>query len=77
MVVIRLFWKWLEKENLEAENVSYVDLLLYMKYRSRKGTGQLSIQNYMSAIKHFFEHLIGEGKISKNPTSEIEVKGVK
>jgi site-specific recombinase XerD len=77
MTVIGLFWKWLEKENLEAENMSYNDLLLYMKYRSRKGTGQRSIQNYLSTIKHFFEHMIREGKINNNPASEIEVKGVK
>ncbi len=77
MVVIRLFWKWLEEENLEAGQVSYTDLLLYMKYRSRKGTSQRSIQNYLSTIKHFFEHLIREGIISSNPASELEVKGVK
>ena len=77
MVVIGLFWKWLEKEKLEAEQVSYNDLLLYIKYRSRKGTGQRSIQNYMSTIKHFFDHLIREGKITTNPASEIEIKGVK
>jgi len=75
--VMKLFWNWLYKENLEAESVGYNDLLLYMKYRSRKGTSQRSIQNYLSTIKHFYEHLIREGKIINNPASEIEVKGVK
>ena len=77
ITVIKMFWKWLEKENLEAENVSYNDLLLYMKYRSRKGATQRTIQCYMGTIRHFFEHQIREGKISNNPASEIEVKGVK
>jgi len=75
--VMKLFWNWLDKENLEVESVGYADLLLYMKYRSRKGTSQRSIQNYLSTIKHFYEHLIRDGKIINNPASEIEVKGVK
>lgn len=77
ITVIKLFWKWLDIENLEAENVSYNDLLLYMKYRSRKGTGQRTIQHYMGTIRHFYDHLIREGKVTGNPASEIEVKGVK
>lgn len=75
--VIRLFWKWLDKENLEAEEISYNDLLLYMKYRSRKGTSQRTIQHYMGTIRHFYDHLIREEKITNNPASDIEVKGVK
>jgi len=62
---------------MEAEEVSYNDLLLYMKYKSRKGASQRTIQNYMNTIKHYFEHLTREEKISSNPASEIEVKGVK
>ncbi|WP_425391695.1 tyrosine-type recombinase/integrase [Ekhidna sp.] len=77
MVVMRMFWKWLEKENLEAEEVSYNDLMMYMKYKSRKGATQRTIQAYMGIIKHFYEHLLREGKINVNPASDVEVKGVK
>lgn len=77
MIVIGMFWQWLEKENLEAEEVSYNDLMLYMKYKSKKGAGQRTIQNYMGVIKHFYAHLIREEKVSINPASDIEVKGVK
>jgi site-specific recombinase XerD len=77
MNVIKMFWKWLEKENLEATEVSYNDLLLYMKSRSRKGATQRTIQNYIGVIKHYYEHLQREEKVSINPASDIKVKGVK
>lgn len=77
LIVIHIFWKWLEKENIEAEQVGYNDLLLYMKHCSHKGAGQRSIQNYIGVIKHYYEHLLREEKITINPVSDIEVKGVK
>lgn len=64
-------------ENLEAEEVSYTDLLLFMKHKSQKEITQRTIQNYMNTIHHYFEHLIEKQKITKNPAEEIEVKGVK
>ena len=84
MVVIGMFWQWLEKENpsggragLEAEEVSYNDLMLYMKYKSKKGASQRTIQHYMGVVKHFYAHLLQEEKVSINPASDIEIKGVK
>lgn len=77
LVVIRMFWEWLEKENLEAEQVSYNDLMLYMKYKSQKGASQRTLQHYMGVVKHFYDHLIREEKITINPASDIKVKGVK
>jgi site-specific recombinase XerD len=77
MVVIGMFWQWLEKENMEAEEVSYNDLLMYMKYKSKKGASQRTIQHYMGVVKHFYAHLLQEEKVSINPASDIEIKGVK
>ena len=81
LVVIRMFWEWLEKENppggLEAEQVSYNDLMLYMKYKSKNGASQRTLQHYMGVVKHFYEHLIREEKVSTNPASDITIKGVK
>lgn len=77
LVVIRMFWEWLEKENLEAEQVSYNDLMLYMKYKSHNGASQRTLQHYMGVVKHFYEHLIREEKVNTNPASDITIKGVK
>lgn len=64
-------------ENLEAEEISYSDLLLFMKYKTQRGVTQRTVQSYMNTIHHYFEHLIEEQRITKNPAEEIEVKGVK
>ena len=77
MGVIDRYFTWLDKENLEAEQVSYNDLLLYIKLQRSKGVNQRTVQHYMGAIKHFYQHLLQEGKVTINPASDIEVKGVK
>jgi len=77
LVVIEMFWQWLEKENLEVEEVSYNDLLLYMKHKSQKGASQRTLQHYMGVVKHFYDHLIREERVATNPASDITVKGVK
>lgn len=82
MAVIGLYWRWLEKENLEAAQVSYNDLLLYMKYNQRKGVSQRTIQNHIWVIKHFYNYLISEAhllgrQVNTNPATDIAVKGVR
>jgi len=77
MVVIDRYLKWVEKENIEIEQVSYNDLLLYIKHQRSKGVSQRTVQHYMGAIKHFYQHLLQEGKVTINPALDIEVKGVK
>jgi site-specific recombinase XerD len=75
--VFRLYWKWLTLENLEADKVSYNELLSFMKWCNKNGATQRTIQNYMGTIKHLYEHFIREEKITKNPATDITVKGVK
>ena len=77
MKVIHQYEQWLKKENLEAEEITYNDLVLYIKYRSRKGATQRTIQHYIGTLKHFYDHLIEQGQIEGNPTKSIEIKGVK
>ena len=77
MRVINMYHEWLKSENMEAGQVSYNDLLLYMKHCSRKGAVQRTVQNYMGVIKHYYDYLLNEGKVTINPASGIEIKGVK
>jgi integrase/recombinase XerD len=77
MTAIRLFWKWTDKQDIEAEEVSYNDLLMYMKHKSGKGASQRTIQSYIGVIRHYYRHLLKEKKIISNPAMGIEVKGVK
>lgn len=76
-ITIGLYLKWLEIENMEPEQISYQDLLGFMKYCNNKGTSQRTIQHYMNTVKHFYEHLEEEGRVDINPVLGVEVKGVK
>ena len=77
MVMMNQYWNWLELENLEAEQVTYNDLLLFMKHCQHTGKKQKTIQHYLIVVKHFYDHLIREERITINPASDIIVKGVK
>ncbi len=74
---INLYQQWTEKENLEIEQVTYNDLLLFMKYSQQIGRTQKTINHYLVVVRHFYDHLTESGKIAVNPATGIEVKGVK
>tara|TARA_R100000697_G_scaffold122432_1_gene151913 strand:- start:367 stop:1248 length:882 start_codon:yes stop_codon:yes gene_type:complete len=75
--VIRNYFEWLDKENLEAGQATYNDLLVYMKDSGRKGAKKRTVQYYINILKHYYDHLIEEGEIETNPAEEINIKGVK
>jgi len=74
---INLYKQWAEIENLEIEQITYNDLLLFMKYSQQIGRTQKTINHYMVVVRHFYDHLIESGKTATNPATGIEVKGVK
>jgi site-specific recombinase XerD len=74
---IKAFLEWTDKEQLEVEQVSYQDLLLYMKHCQRKDLTQRTIQNYIGHISNFYDYLIEVNRVVVNPASAIEVQGVK
>ena len=76
-ITIKLYLEWVAKERMEPEQVSYQDLLGFMRACSQKGTTQRTIQHYLNTVKHYYNYLEEEGRISVNPTLGIEVKGVK
>ncbi len=77
MNVFNQYLKWLVKENLEAEQISYNDLLLFMKGCQQKGVSQRTIKHYMIVVRHFYDYLLREERISTNPATDIEVRGAK
>ncbi|MEM7107047.1 MAG: tyrosine-type recombinase/integrase [Bacteroidota bacterium] len=76
LVSLGRYLEWLERENIEVEQVTYNDLLLYMKHQS-KSVSQRGLAGYMLAVKHFYHHLMREKKVTTNPAEDIQVKGVK
>ncbi len=75
--VIRLYLEWVSREQLEPEQITYKDLLAFMKYCTGTGNTQRTIQHYMNAVKHYYNHLEETGRIAVNPVTNIEVKGVR
>lgn len=74
---VKLFLNWMEKQSIGPEQGSYADILAYMKYCQKNGATQRTIQNYLNMIKHFYDHLIGQGETEINPVIGIKVQGVK
>jgi site-specific recombinase XerD len=75
--VVAIFLNWLNKEQIEEEQVSYTDILSFMKYCQKQGATQRTVQNYLNAIRHFYDHLIEQGKKETNPVTGIKIQGVK
>lgn len=75
--VAKTYLEWLDKENLEADQATYNDLLLYVKDCTKKGAKKRTVQHYINTLKHYYDHLIEEGQVETNPAEEINIKGVK
>lgn len=77
LMMLTQYLDWLELENLEVEQVSYNDLLMFMKHCNRTGKTQRTTTGYMRIIEHFYDHLMEEERVEINPATDITVKGVK
>ena len=77
LVIYDKYTEWLNREGLEAEEVTYSDMLVYVKHLKRKGATQRTIQSCTGTIKHYYDHLIREQQIDCNPAADIKVKGIK
>jgi integrase/recombinase XerD len=76
-IIVNRFLSWLKAQVIEPEQVSYNDILAYMRYCQKKGVVQSTIQNYLLAVRHFYNYLIEEEQIEINPVSGIKVQGIK
>lgn len=80
--IIYRFLDWLEVEEkgLEIEQVSYRDVLAYIKYLQGKRVQQASIRNYVKAIELFYDYQKELGKAelnTTNPAKGITIKGIR
>ena len=70
------FLAWLESEDLEADQVSYTDMMEYIKTnQNQDSTGLLNRK--LGAIRKYYEWQQQEGLTEKNPASGIYLKGRK
>ena len=71
------FITWLDKQNLEIENVRNVDLLAYIKSCQQREVQQRTIERYIGAIRLFYNFKISTGTIKTNPANNIKIQGIK
>ncbi|MFY0255934.1 tyrosine-type recombinase/integrase [Chitinophaga sp. 30R24] len=70
--------QWADKENIpELEDISYSDMLDFMKWSSRGGASQRTVSGYLTHVRKYYEWLISEGMIKENPVSSIKVQSIK
>jgi len=75
--VAAIFSRWLQKEQMEMQQVRYQDILAFMKQCQKKGTSQRTVQLYLNVIRHLYDYQKSQKKVEVNPVTGIKVQGVK
>lgn len=72
---VKKFKAWLEKENIEIENVTYNDMTSFLQ-----GFGNIAQHTkgcYLRGVKQYFNFLIQKEERTDNPAEFIQLKGLK
>ena len=72
---VRKFKAWMEKENMEIENVGYNDITSYLQ--SFGNITQHTKGCYLRGVKQYFNFLMQQEERNDNPTEFIQLKGLK
>lgn len=72
---VRRFKAWLEKENIEIENISYNDMTSYLQ--SFGNIAQHTKGCYLRGVKKYFNFLVQKEERIDNPAELIQLKGLK
>lgn len=70
------FIKWAEKQNIPIENTGYADVLHYVQGK-RNNVKQRTVSTNINSLKHYFNFLAITDQSLENPTTQIQIKGVK
>ncbi|TRX50918.1 hypothetical protein FNH22_25025 [Fulvivirga sp. M361] len=68
------FTAWAEYKHIAIENTTYTDLLDYITELRKRNLAQHSIIGYMTAVSHYFDHLIKLNIITVNPAKYLQLK---
>lgn len=68
---------WTETQKIEVEQSTYNEVISYVQYLKNKGLQQRSIQQSVNSLKHYFKWLIKRQLRNDNPTSNVNIKGIK
>lgn len=72
---IKIFFQWLEKENLQLIGCGYSDMMAFILHM-RKENFSIPNQNlHLRAIRQLYEGLMLEDRATHNPVANLRVKG--
>lgn len=71
------FFTWLSETGQEAEQLTYADLLGYVKYWHEKGLKQGTTNQLLRVVRQYYDYLKSIGKIETNPSNGLSVRGEK
>jgi len=71
------FLSWLKDENIPIGQISYADILLYIKQCTARGNCKRTLQVLVNTLRHYFNHLVEEEILKANPAERMLIKGVK
>jgi site-specific recombinase XerD len=73
VLVVNVFFKWAK---MPAEQVTKPDILRYLEHtKKRRGLQNVTRQNHLIALNHYFTHLCKAEKIDKNPCNFLKIRG--
>jgi integrase/recombinase XerD len=72
---VKKFKSWVEKENIEIENIGYNDITSYLQ--SFSNIAQQTKGCYLRGVKKYFNFLVQKEERTDNPAEFIQLKGLK
>jgi site-specific recombinase XerD len=70
------FTDWLQQESLDGGEVTYNDVISFMRFMKERGKSNRTIHNQLTILRHYFTWLIAEGKRPDNPAAGLYVRGL-
>ena len=72
---VNYFFNWLTFQNINYLEVSYADILSYVKFCKMRENKQATIKQKVKSIQFFYEFLESKSLIKQNPCIEIKLRG--
>ena len=73
---INHFTNWLQREDITATDITYTELLDFVRYLQATGKSKRTITHLLGIVRHYFTCLIAEGKRTDNPAAGLFIKGM-
>jgi integrase/recombinase XerD len=70
------FLDWLAEEQINYLEVSYSDILSYIKHLKEKGNRDTTINSILNTIRHFYNYLQKENKVQANPAEALTIRNI-